>query len=77
MFLATVLDALSEDDRIRRGVGRLATYLQAYPDVLVSANGWDRTTWDRIRQSDLFTDAATAGPSMPARRSRRCSGSPS
>lgn len=60
--LATVPDALSEDDQIRRGVGRLATYLQAYPDVLVSANGWDRATWDRIRQSDLFTDAATAGP---------------
>ena len=60
--LATVPDALPEDDQIRRGVGRLATYLQAYPDVLVTANGWDRATWDRIRTSELFTDAATAGP---------------
>jgi probable F420-dependent oxidoreductase len=60
--LATVPDALSPEDQMRRGVGRLATYLQAYPDVLVSANGWDRSTWDAIRQSALFTDAATAGP---------------
>ncbi|WP_179473799.1 TIGR03857 family LLM class F420-dependent oxidoreductase [Mycolicibacterium vinylchloridicum] len=60
--LATVPDALSPEDQMRRGVGRLATYLQAYPDVLVSANGWDRTTFDRIRQSALFTDAAAAGP---------------
>ncbi|BBY35458.1 LLM class F420-dependent oxidoreductase [Mycolicibacter minnesotensis] len=60
--LATVCDSLSPDDQLRRGVGRLATYLQAYPDVLVSANGWDPTVWDRIRQSELFTDAATAGP---------------
>lgn len=60
--LATVRDSLSAEDQLRRGVGRLATYLQAYPDVLVSANGWDRAVWDRIRQSELFTDAATAGP---------------
>ena len=60
--LATVPDALSPDDQLRRGVGRLATYLQAYPDVLVAANDWDPVVWDRIRQSELFTDAATAGP---------------
>ncbi len=60
--LATVCDSLSPDDQLRRGVGRLATYLQAYPDVLVSANDWDPGVWDRIRQSELFTDAATAGP---------------
>lgn len=60
--LATVCDSLSPDDQLRRGVGRLATYLQAYPDVLVSANGWDPVAWEQIRRSDLFTDAATAGP---------------
>lgn len=60
--LATVCDSLSPDDQLRRGVGRLATYLQAYPDVLVSANGWDQRVWDRIRQTELFTDAAAAGP---------------
>jgi len=60
--LATVCDTLSQEDRLRRGVGRLATYLQAYPDVLVSANGWDPAVWERIRQTELFTDAAAAGP---------------
>jgi alkanesulfonate monooxygenase SsuD/methylene tetrahydromethanopterin reductase-like flavin-dependent oxidoreductase (luciferase family) len=60
--LATVPDALSPEDQMRRGVGRLATYLQAYADVLVSANGWDPAVWERIKQSELFTDAATAGP---------------
>lgn len=47
---------------MRRGVGRLATYLQAYADVLVSANGWDPAAWERIKQTDLFADAAAAGP---------------
>ncbi|MGV0811172.1 TIGR03857 family LLM class F420-dependent oxidoreductase [Mycolicibacterium boenickei] len=60
--LATVPDALPEEDQLRRGVGRLATYLQAYADVLVSANGWDPAAWERIRCSELFTDAAAAGP---------------
>lgn len=60
--LATVCDSLSQEDQLRRGVGRLATYLQAYPDVLVSANHWDPVVWNKIRESDLFTDAATAGP---------------
>ncbi|WKG04199.1 TIGR03857 family LLM class F420-dependent oxidoreductase [Mycolicibacterium sp. HK-90] len=60
--LATVPDALPEEDQLRRGVGRLATYLQAYADVLVSANGWDPAVWERIKQTDLFSDAAAAGP---------------
>lgn len=47
---------------MRRGVGRLATYLQAYADVLVSANGWDPAVWERIKQTELFSDAAAAGP---------------
>jgi probable F420-dependent oxidoreductase len=60
--LATVPDALSPEDQLRRGVGRLATYLQAYADVLVSANGWDPVVWERIKLSELFTTAAAAGP---------------
>ncbi len=60
--LATVCDTLSEEDQLRRGVGRLATYLQAYADVLVSANGWDPAAWERIKQTALFTEAAAAGP---------------
>jgi 5,10-methylenetetrahydromethanopterin reductase len=32
---------LTEDDRLKRLVGRMATYLQVYGDALVSINGWD------------------------------------
>lgn len=60
--LATVSDTLSEEDRLRRRAGRLATYLQAYADILISANGWDRGVWERMRQTELFTSAAAAGP---------------
>ena len=40
--LATVGDWVPEPDRTRRIVGRLATYLQGYGDLLVRTNGWDR-----------------------------------
>lgn len=60
--LATASDALSEEDQLRRRAGRLLTYLQAYADPLVDANGWDRKAWDRLRTSQLFLDAASAGP---------------
>lgn len=59
--LAAVPPGLSEDDQVRRGAGRLLTYLQAYGDVLVSVNGWDPAAWERLRTSDLFTQAAAAG----------------
>lgn len=59
--LATVPDGLSDDDRVRRGVGRLVTYFQAYGDVLVSVNGWDPAAWERLRTSEVFTEAAAAG----------------
>ena len=39
--LATVTDDLPEETRLRKLVGRLATYLQGYGEVLVRANGWD------------------------------------
>lgn len=38
---ATVGDHLPEPLRLKKTVGRLATYLQAYGDLLVSTNGWD------------------------------------
>lgn len=55
--LATVPDGLDETERLRRLYGRLATYLQGYPDVLMSANGWDTTDLDRIRATDAFAGA--------------------
>ncbi|HTM85870.1 MAG TPA: TIGR03857 family LLM class F420-dependent oxidoreductase [Mycobacterium sp.] len=60
--LATVSDTLPAEDRLRRRAGRLATYLQAYADVLVGANGWDRAVWERMRATELFSNAAAAGP---------------
>jgi probable F420-dependent oxidoreductase len=38
---ATVHDGLPEALRLRKTVGRLATYLQGYGDLLVRTNGWD------------------------------------
>ena len=38
---ATVHDGIDEGLRLKKTVGRLATYLQGYGDLLVSTNGWD------------------------------------
>ena len=38
---ATIGDWLPDDVRLNKTVGRLATYLQAYGDLLVRTNGWD------------------------------------
>ncbi|HUP86044.1 MAG TPA: TIGR03857 family LLM class F420-dependent oxidoreductase [Acidimicrobiales bacterium] len=47
--LATVGDHLPEDVRLKKTVGRLATYLQAYGDLLVRTNGWDPAVLARFR----------------------------
>lgn len=39
--LATVHDDLPYDVRLKKTVGRLATYLQAYGDLMVETNNWD------------------------------------
>jgi len=39
--LATIGDHLPYDVRLRKTVGRLATYLQFYGDLLVATNRWD------------------------------------
>ncbi len=51
--LATVDDALPEELRLRKLVGRLATYLQGYGEVLVRANGWDLADLERFRSDPL------------------------
>lgn len=38
---ATVHDGIDEPLRLKKTVGRLATYLQGYGDLLVETNGWD------------------------------------
>lgn len=46
---ATVHDGLPEAVRRRKTVGRLATYLQGYGDLLVATNGWDPAVLARFR----------------------------
>lgn len=50
--VATVCEP-TEEDRLRRIVGRMATYLQAYGDVLVGINGWDTAILQRFRADDV------------------------
>lgn len=51
--LATVTDDVAEELRLRKLVGRLATYLQGYGEVLVRANGWDVAALERFRADEL------------------------
>jgi len=46
---ATVGDHLPEPVRLRKTVGRLATYLQGYGDLMVTTNGWDPAVLERFR----------------------------
>ena len=50
---ATVGDHLPEPLRLKKTVGRLATYLQGYGDLLVSTNGWDPAVLERFRADEL------------------------
>jgi hypothetical protein len=46
---ATIGDHLPEALRLRKTVGRIATYLQGYGDLLVQTNGWDPAVLERFR----------------------------
>jgi probable F420-dependent oxidoreductase len=46
---ATVGDHLSEELRLKKTVGRMATYLQGYGDLMVKTNGWDPAVLERFR----------------------------
>jgi probable F420-dependent oxidoreductase len=50
---ATIGDHLPADVRLRKTVGRMATYLQAYGDLMVKTNGWDPKVLERFRGDDL------------------------
>lgn len=58
--LATVGDHLEPEVRMRKLVGRMATYMQGYGDVLVRANQWDPAVLDRFRQAPVVTSARGA-----------------
>jgi len=50
--LATVADR-SEEDQLRSVTGRLATYFQAYGDLLVSLNDWDPAPLAAFRADEV------------------------
>ncbi len=50
---ATIGDHIAPELRLKKTVGRLATYLQAYGDLLVKTNRWDPAVLQRFR-SDPF-----------------------
>ena len=50
---ATIPDSIPEELRLRKTVGRLATYLQGYGDLLVRTNGWDPAVLGRFRDDPV------------------------
>ncbi|MCD4527075.1 TIGR03857 family LLM class F420-dependent oxidoreductase [Nocardioides sp. cx-173] len=58
--LAVVEESIPEEQRLRKLVGRLATYLQGYGEVLVRANGWDPADLRRFREDRLVQGYAGA-----------------
>jgi 5,10-methylenetetrahydromethanopterin reductase len=52
--LAVVPDDISEELRLRKLVGRLASYLRGYGDILLQANGWDPEVLTRVRADEFM-----------------------
>jgi probable F420-dependent oxidoreductase len=58
--LATVGDHLDEELRLKKLVGRLATYLQGYGDLMVRVNDWDPDALARFRADELVSTFGAA-----------------
>ena len=73
---ATVGDHIPEPLRLKKTVGRLATYLQGYGDLLVATNGWDPAALERFRADPVVARCRGAidGTRRPtsSSTSRRC-----
>ena len=72
-----VHDGLPEELRLKKTVGRLATYLQGYGDLLVETNSWDPEVFDalsrRQRRRRRSLARSTPRPTPPrSNTSRRC-----
>jgi probable F420-dependent oxidoreductase len=52
---ATIGDHLPEELRLKKTVGRLATYLQGYSELLVKTNDWDPAVLERFRGDAVVT----------------------
>ena len=57
---ATIGDHLPEPARLKKTVGRLATYLQAYGDLMVETNRWDPAVLARFRADDTVAGFRSA-----------------
>jgi probable F420-dependent oxidoreductase len=57
---ATIGDHLPEPLRLKKTVGRLATYLQAYGDLMVETNRWDPAVLARFRADSVVGSFRTA-----------------
>ena len=53
--LAVIGDWLPADVRLRKTVGRMATYLQAYGDLMVRTNEWDPAVLKQFRADPLVS----------------------
>jgi probable F420-dependent oxidoreductase len=53
---ATIGDHIPEEKRLMKSVGRLATYLQGYGELLVDTNRWDRAVLERFRADELVAN---------------------
>lgn len=52
---ATIGDHIPEPLRLKKTVGRLATYLHAYGDLMVSTNRWDPAVLERFRADEVVS----------------------
>lgn len=57
---ATIGDHLPEEVRLKKTVGRLATYLQAYGDLMVTTNRWDPSVLAAFRVDDVVASVRGA-----------------
>jgi probable F420-dependent oxidoreductase len=59
--LATVGDHLGDEAVLRKTVGRLATYLQGYGDLMVQTNRWDPAVLARFRADEVVQSFHAGG----------------
>jgi probable F420-dependent oxidoreductase len=57
---ATIPDGLEHGLILKKTVGRLATYLQGYGDLMVSTNGWDPAVLERFRADPVVSSVPGA-----------------
>jgi probable F420-dependent oxidoreductase len=62
--LATVGDHLPAELRLRKMVGRPATYLQGYGDLLIATNNWDPLVLKRFREDSVVQSFQHPGGAM-------------